>query len=76
MAEKKPFMVEVTRTSYSTKSFKVMAEDEQAAKDIALDNAGSYEFPEHDADYSATDCHEIAPEHADKYTFSVDLTND
>jgi hypothetical protein len=74
--KKKMFLVEVTRTSYSTKSFKVLAEDQQSANDTALDAAGNYEFPEHDSDYSATDSHEIAAEHVNMYSSSIDLTKE
>jgi hypothetical protein len=76
MAEKKMFVVEVTRTTYSTLPFKVMAEDQQDAKEIALDKAGNFTFSEHDADYSATDCREVAPEHLELYNFSIDLTQE
>jgi hypothetical protein len=68
----KQFLIEVTRTSSSTKMFKVEAEDIGGARDKALDNAGSYEFSEHDADYSVTSVMPI--EKASYVHVDVDLT--
>ena len=48
----KKFEVVVNRTAFSTKTIEVEAENEEQAKEIALDEAGGYEFPtEHAADY-------------------------
>lgn len=48
----KTFEVVVTRIAYSTKTIEVEAENEEQAKEKALDEAGEYEFPtEHSSDY-------------------------
>ena len=51
--DKETFVVLVTRTSYSSKNIEVQATDREEAKRLAMDDAGSMEFSEHDADYSA-----------------------
>lgn len=73
MAKKKLFLVDVTRTSYSTKTFLVEAEDQQEAEDTALDQAGSYEFPEHDADYDTSDVTRVKRTEVDMNAV-IDLT--
>lgn len=47
----KKFTVTVTRISYSSKEIEVEAENEDDAKEKALDEAGDHEFSEKDADY-------------------------
>ena len=53
------FKVEITRTSYSTKTFFVEANTEGQAKDIALDMAYNHTFDEDDADYNVQFVREI-----------------
>lgn len=59
MAEKKKFKVLVTRTSYSSRNIEVEAESELEAKELAIDEAGSFEFREHDADYDVDAIEEL-----------------
>ena len=47
------FRVSVTRIGYSQNTIEVEAENEEQAKDIAIDEAGNYSFSEYDADYEA-----------------------
>jgi len=49
----KEFDVLVSRISHSSRTIRVTAESEEAAKEQALNKAGDYEFNEHDADYVA-----------------------
>jgi hypothetical protein len=53
MASKKlkKYRVVVTRTSYSSRDFDITAHSIEEAKQVALDNAGDYEFSEKDANY-------------------------
>ncbi len=46
------FEVQVFRTSYSSRIIEVEAENEEEAKENAIEKAGDYEFSEHDADYT------------------------
>ena len=46
------FEVQVFRTSYSSRIIEVEAENEEEAKENALEEAGGYEFSEHDAEYT------------------------
>jgi hypothetical protein len=48
---KKKFSVLVTRTSYASRNIEVEAESVAEAKEKAIEEAGDYEFSEHDADY-------------------------
>jgi len=45
------FTIEVRRAGYSSRNIKVSARDVKQARMKALDEAGSHEFSEHDADY-------------------------
>lgn len=47
------YTVPVTRISYSSRILTVEASSAEEARRIALDEAGNYEFSEHDADYKA-----------------------
>jgi hypothetical protein len=48
----KKFEVVVTRTAFSAKTIEVEAENEEQARQKAVDEAGGYEFPtEYAADY-------------------------
>lgn len=48
----KKFKVSVIRIAYSCKEIEVEAESQEAANEIALDDAGNYDFPmEHYAEY-------------------------
>ena len=49
----KKFIVNIVRTSYSFKDIEVEAENEEQAKEKALEKAGDYEFSEKSADYTA-----------------------
>jgi hypothetical protein len=46
------FEVQVFRTSYSSRMIEVEANNEEEAKKNALEEAGDYEFSEHDAEYT------------------------
>ena len=46
------FEVQVFRTSYSSRIIEVEAENEEEAKENAIEKAGDYEFSERDADYT------------------------
>jgi hypothetical protein len=46
------FEVQVFRTSYSSRMIEVEAENEEEAKENALEKAGDYEFSEKDAEYT------------------------
>ncbi len=46
------FNVVVSRIGYASRQIEVEAESEEQAKLKAIDEAGDYEFSEHDADYS------------------------
>lgn len=47
----KKFKVSVVRISYAVREIEIEAESEEAAKELALDEAGNYEFSEHNSDY-------------------------
>jgi hypothetical protein len=47
------FTVSVMRTSYSFKNIVVKAKTRKEAESLAIDEAGSYEFSESDAEYEA-----------------------
>ena len=53
------FKVEITRTSYSTKSFVVEAHNKEQAEELALDEAYNTSFDEDDADYNVQFVREI-----------------
>lgn len=43
--------VDIARIGYSFATIQVEAENEEQAKELALEEAGDYEFSEKDADY-------------------------
>ena len=45
------FKIEVARISYASRIIEIEADTEEQAKEKAIDEAGNYEFSEHDADY-------------------------
>ncbi len=45
------YYVEVTRTSYSSRTLEIEARDDAEAEQKALDTAGNYEFSEGNAEY-------------------------
>lgn len=47
------YIVDVCRVGYSYTTIEVEAENEEMAKEIAVDEAANYEFSEKDAEYSA-----------------------
>lgn len=47
------FKVNICRIGYSHKEIEVEAENEEQAKEKALDTAGNFEFSENHADYEA-----------------------
>lgn len=49
----------VTRVSYACRDIIVDADTPELAREKALEEAGDYEFSEHDADYSVSDTAEI-----------------
>lgn len=51
--DKEKFVVLVTRASYSSRNIEVEATDREEAKRLATDEAGNFEFSEHDAEYTA-----------------------
>lgn len=51
--DKVEFEVLVSRTSYASRNIKVVAFSAEEAEKLALEEAGNYEFREHDADYAA-----------------------
>jgi len=51
--ELKEFQIEVCRTSYAHRTITVKAYSLSEAEMLAIDEAGSYEFSESDAEYSA-----------------------
>lgn len=51
--EKEKFVVSVTRISYSTRNIEVEADDRKQAKELAIDEAGGFDFSEQSADYDA-----------------------
>jgi hypothetical protein len=57
----KRYSIEVCRTGYSSLNIDVEATSVKDAKAKALDAAGSFEFSEHDADYSVGGYREIRP---------------
>lgn len=58
-AKMKKFEVLVSRISYASHIIKVEAENEEKAKEKAIDEAGDIEFNDHDADYVADSVEEI-----------------
>ena len=56
----KTYEVEITRNSWSTRTFKVRAESEEDAESTALEKAKNSKFKEEDCEYIAT---EIKQEH-------------
>lgn len=48
------FKVKVIRIGYSATTLEIEADNEEQAKDLAIDEAGGHEFPgEHSSDYEA-----------------------
>ncbi len=52
------YEVEVTRISYATESFLIEADNEEQAKDLALDEAYNTSFDEDSAEYEIDGVHE------------------
>ena len=53
------YEVIVSRTSYATKTFEVIAASYEEAKDLAIDQAHNEVFQDHDAHYEAQFCYTI-----------------
>ena len=51
MKRKRTYLVEVYRTSYSSRTLEIEATSEKEAKEIAYDTAGNFEFDEDNAEY-------------------------
>ena len=49
--KKKVYEVLVSRISYASRNITVEATSEKEAKKLATEEAGNFEFSEHDADY-------------------------
>lgn len=55
----KTYEVEVLRTGHASRIIKVVAENEQLAKEAALDDASAYEFSEYSSDYEVESVIEV-----------------
>lgn len=53
------YRVEITRASYSTKTFEVEAENQEQAQQLALDDAYNTVFDEDYADYSIENVRDV-----------------
>ena len=51
--DKQTFIVHVSRISYASRNIEVEATDRKEAEQLATEQAGDFEFSEHDADYKA-----------------------
>ena len=74
----KEYSVEVVRTSYSSKTFKVKAHNEAEAKDIALSSAYDTDFSgsEYDCDYEVLTPNEIPNNYIDRHGNPYDSEDD
>ena len=55
----KTYKVEITRTSWSTKTFTVEADNSEEAQQKAMDKANNTVFDEDGADYNTESIHEL-----------------
>lgn len=54
------YKVSVYRIGYAHLDIEVEADNPNAAEDLAVEKAGDHVFSEHDADYKADGCQEVA----------------
>lgn len=55
----KKYRVNVNRIGYANKIFEISAQNKNEAKARALDDAGNFEFSEHNAEYEIEDIIEL-----------------
>jgi hypothetical protein len=60
--EEREFEVAVLRIAYGSRKIRVKAKSQFEAEQKALDEAGDYEFSEHDADYEIESVSEVSPD--------------